>query len=83
MGFQSMHSPLDGWWPPCCADTHDGCLAGTEQCVEKDAEAVFGLCEQVCSDGLVISSINTALATFIVGYSLTYTFLCLLKTVGE
>lgn len=31
---------------------------GIEQCVEKDAEGVSGLCERGCCDGLVMSSIG-------------------------
>lgn len=67
MGFQCMHCPLGWQWPPRCAETHDGCLVGTEQCVEKDAEAVSRLCEQGCSAGLVMS-INPAFATFILDH---------------
>ena len=69
MGFQCLQSPLDWQWPPCCAETYGGCLVGTEQLVEKDAEAVSGLCEQGCSDGLVMSSAVAALVTFISDHS--------------
>lgn len=58
MGFQGVISPFDWWWPPRCAEAYGGCLVGIEQCVEKDAEGVSGLCERGCCDGLVMSSIG-------------------------